>query len=99
MITICFCPMETRAENTVIVIDPGHSGKNHGAEWNGLMEKDLTMKVANAMLETLNEFEGVTVYLTHETERLKIAIAGYQRVCKDYNYPSSLRKMLETALR
>lgn len=69
MITICFCPMETRAENTVIVIDPGHSGKNHGAEWNGLMEKDLTMKVANAMLETLNEFEGVTVYLTHETDR------------------------------
>lgn len=69
MIATCFYPIEVEAENTVIVIDPGHSGKNHGAEWDGLMEKDLTMKVANAMLETLNEFEGVTVYLTHETDR------------------------------
>lgn len=34
-------------------------------------------------------------YLTHERERLSVAIAGYQKVCKKYNYGDSLEKMLE----
>ena len=38
--------------DTIIVIDPGHGGNdgtNLGAVYNGFMEKDLTLKVANAM--------------------------------------------------
>ncbi len=33
----------------VIVIDPGHGGKNLGADYNGFLEKEMNMTVANAM--------------------------------------------------
>ena len=55
----------------VIVIDPGHGGtgeKNIGAIYNGMTEKDLTMKVANAMKAELEKYENVTVYLTHDKD-------------------------------
>ena len=65
-----FNALDTKAANkpVVIVIDPGHGGvgeKNTGAIYNGLTEKDLTLKVANAMKTELEKFENVTVYLTH----------------------------------
>ncbi len=52
----------------VIVIDPGHGGtgeKNTGAIYYGMTEKDLTLKVANAMKAELEKYDNVTVYLTH----------------------------------
>lgn len=49
----------------IIVIDPGHSGENLGAEYNGYTEKDLNMVVALAMYEELQKYENVEVYLTH----------------------------------
>ena len=55
----------------VIVIDPGHGGtgeKNTGAIYNGMTEKDLTMKVAYAMKTELERYDNVTVYLTHTTD-------------------------------
>lgn len=52
-------------ENPVIVIDPGHGGKNLGADYNGFLEKEMNMVVANAMYEELSKYENVTVYLTH----------------------------------
>lgn len=49
----------------VIVLDPGHSGENLGAEYNGYTEKELNMVVALAMYEELKQFDNVEVYLTH----------------------------------
>lgn len=53
----------------VIVIDPGHGGENLGAEYDGYTEKDMTMAVARAMKEELEKYEGVVVYLTHDTDQ------------------------------
>ena len=50
--------------DVVIVIDPGHGGTNMGAKHNGVIEKEATMKVAVAMKEELEKYEGVVVYLT-----------------------------------
>lgn len=52
-------------EHPVIVIDPGHGGKNLGADYNGFLEKEMNLAVANAMYEELSKYENVTVYLTH----------------------------------
>lgn len=63
-------PGDVRADQPlVIVIDPGHGGENLGAEYGGYTEKDMTLVVARAMKEELEKYDGVTVYLTHETDQ------------------------------
>ena len=52
-------------ENIVIVIDPGHGGENLGGEYQSYTEKNMTLVTAKAMKERLEQFEGVSVYLTH----------------------------------
>lgn len=53
------------ADNSVIVvIDPGHGGENLGAEYEDYTEKEMTLIVAKAMKEELEQYEGITVYLT-----------------------------------
>ncbi len=69
-LVLCFCiQFNVTAEakrDVVIVIDPGHGGTNMGAKHNGVIEKEATMKVAIAMKEELEKYEGVVVYLTRE---------------------------------
>lgn len=48
----------------VIVIDPGHGGENHGGEYEDYTEKEMTLIVAKAMKEELEQYEGITVYMT-----------------------------------
>lgn len=55
-------------EPVIVVIDPGHGGENLGAEYDGYTEKHMTMAVARAMKEELEKYDGVVVYLTHETD-------------------------------
>ena len=50
----------------IVVIDPGHGGSNLGADYNGFLEKEMNLKVAEAMAQELRQYEGITVYLTHE---------------------------------
>ena len=52
----------------VIVLDPGHGGEQDGGNINAYLEKDMTLAVAKAMKEYLENFEGVTVYLTREDD-------------------------------
>lgn len=52
-------------DELILVIDPGHGGSNLGADYNGFLEKEMNMIVANAMCEELAKYDGVTVYLTH----------------------------------
>lgn len=61
--------MDVRAENVVVVIDPGHGGENLGGQWAGHDEKNLTMVTAQAMKEYLEMFDGITVYMTREDDR------------------------------
>lgn len=51
----------------VVVIDPGHGGKNLGADYNGFLEKEMNMTVARAMYEELCKYEDITVYMTHDS--------------------------------
>lgn len=52
----------------VVVIDPGHGGKDTGTSGNGFLEKDLNVDIAWAVTEFLRE-NGVTVYMTRETDK------------------------------
>lgn len=50
--------------NIIVVIDPGHGGENLGAEYEDYTEKEMTLIVAKAMKAELEQYEGITVYLT-----------------------------------
>ena len=58
-----------KQKDVVVVIDPGHGGKNLGGEYEDYTEKDMTMVVANAMKEELEKYEGITVYMTRTDDR------------------------------
>lgn len=53
----------------VVVIDPGHGGKNLGGEYEDYTEKEMTIVVANAMKEELEKYEGITVYMTRTGDK------------------------------
>ena len=52
----------------VVVIDPGHGGKNAGAIYGGYIEKTLTLNTAKAMKEELEKYDGIKVYLTRDSD-------------------------------
>ena len=51
----------------IVVIDPGHGGKDRGASANGLMEKDLNLAVALALKQEA-ERRGLSCVLTRATD-------------------------------
>lgn len=56
------------AEPVIVVIDPGHGGKNLGTEYLAIPEKQYTMVVAQHMKEQLEKYQNVKVYMTHSTD-------------------------------
>ncbi|PTY76970.1 N-acetylmuramoyl-L-alanine amidase [Heyndrickxia sporothermodurans] len=53
----------------IVVIDPGHGGKDPGACANGLKEKDVVLKISKFAKDYLEDgYEGVKVYLTRSTD-------------------------------
>lgn len=78
--------VEIFAKEVVVVIDPGHGGTAEPGEKasDGFVEKDLTLQTALAMKQTLEQFEGVTVYLTRSQDEVlspeqRVAIADASR--------------------
>ncbi|MDE7202983.1 MAG: N-acetylmuramoyl-L-alanine amidase [Lachnospiraceae bacterium] len=61
------------AESIVVVIDPGHGGKNLGTDYLPIPEKMYTMVVARHMKEELEKYQNVQVYLTH-TEDIDMSL-------------------------
>lgn len=60
---------ELPVEKLVIVLDPGHGGINdegkpEGGVYDGFVEKEMNLIVAEAMKAELEKYEDVTVYLT-----------------------------------
>lgn len=51
----------------VIVIDPGHGGKDSGAVGNGYMEKDIVLQISQELAEQLREV-GYTVQMTRNND-------------------------------
>lgn len=70
---------------TVIVIDPGHGGENKGADYNGLVEKSINMKTANAMYEELSKYENIKVYLSHTDIEIDMSLAERAEYAKSVN--------------
>lgn len=65
-----------------IFIDAGHGGKDPGAVGNGLLEKDLTLKIAKRVKELLAAYENVEVKMSRTgdtyptlSERARVANA------------------------
>ena len=55
----------TEKDKIVIALDPGHGGIQPGAVNGSLLEKNLTLKVANYIKEYLSEYDNIEVGLTH----------------------------------
>ena len=56
-----------RKSDVVVVLDPGHDAGHTGAYGNGVREEVATLKIAQACKEELEQYSGVTVYMTRET--------------------------------
>lgn len=68
----------------IIVIDPGHGGDNLGAEWNNVIEKDMTLFVAKCMRHELEKYDNVEVYLTREND-INLELNERADIAKKYN--------------
>ena len=55
---------QARTGNIVVALDPGHDSSDAGARGNGLKEEELTLKIANYCKEELEQYAGVSVYMT-----------------------------------
>lgn len=60
---------EPPRDNLVIVLDPGHGGmaddgRPEGGVYDGFVEKELNLILAEAMKDELEKYENVTVYMT-----------------------------------
>lgn len=86
MVCICAVPvLKAEAKDVVIVLDPGHGGKEAGAyrKWSGVeyREELLNLKIALYAKAELETYDGVKVYLTRSNNskymdretRIKIA--------------------------
>lgn len=51
----------------IIVIDPGHGGKDSGAVGNGFMEKEIVLQISKQLSEKLRAM-GYTVYMTRSND-------------------------------
>ena len=49
----------------LILLDPGHGGYQPGTVYNGVAERDVTLKVARYLKQYLEEYSNVEVALTH----------------------------------
>ena len=50
-----------------IVVDAGHGGTDSGAVGNGIIEKDLTLKISQYIFNRLKEL-GADVYITRDSD-------------------------------
>ena len=62
---------------------PGNRRSDGGASANGLVEKNLTLKIAQYCKEELEKYAGVTVYMTRSTD---VAVDLEERVQKAKNW-------------
>ena len=53
--------------NVVVVLDPGHDGTHGGSSANGFVEAQLNLKIAQYCKAELEQYRGVTVYMTRDS--------------------------------
>ena len=65
-----------RSGDIVVALDPGHDAWDAGARGNGLVEEELTLKIANYCKEELEQYAGVSVYMTRTGPECPYGIWG-----------------------
>lgn len=58
----------TGMKSVVVVLDAGHGGSDPGAQANGVVEKVVNLKIAQYCKAELEEYAGVTVYMTRNDD-------------------------------
>lgn len=70
MLSFFMLPITKAATNKtiILVLDPGHGGKMTGTVNNtlGIIERDVTLKIARYLRDYLNEYENIKVIMTHD---------------------------------
>ncbi|MBO4441382.1 N-acetylmuramoyl-L-alanine amidase [bacterium] len=73
-------PKSAKKSNKIIVIDPGHGGKDPGTVKGKVYEKDIVLKLAKKIRDVSKKYKGIEVRLTRDrdiflelAERAKIA--------------------------
>lgn len=68
MYTMANIVQASTQKEIVLVIDPGHGGKMTGTvnDKLGIVERDVTLKIARYLRDYLNEYEGIKVIMTHD---------------------------------
>jgi N-acetylmuramoyl-L-alanine amidase len=61
------CLMSARAGGTVVVLDPGHGGRDRGTMWAGVSEKTLTLNIAKKVEANLKA-RGIRTAMTRRTD-------------------------------
>ena len=51
----------------IVVIDPGHGGRDPGAVHNGIREADLVLTISHMVMEHLNQNPNIKAYMTRHT--------------------------------
>ncbi|MBO5302772.1 MAG: N-acetylmuramoyl-L-alanine amidase [Lachnospiraceae bacterium] len=67
----------------IIVLDPGLGGTDTGAQVNGIVEKTLNLKIAQYCKAELEQYTGVTVYLTRETDEVNPTLTERAQMAVD----------------
>lgn len=69
--------------DTIVVLDPGHGGSDPGASGNGLIEKELTLKIASYCKRELEKYYGVKVYMTRSSD-VGVGLEERVQIAKNY---------------
>ena len=60
----------------IVVIDPGHGGRQPGASHHGIVEKDLVLTISHMVMEYLNANPNIRAYMTRHDD---VTVANSQR--------------------
>jgi len=65
-----------------VLIDPGHGGRDHGTEKNGVTESSLVLNIAKQLDQRLSQDKRFRPYLTRSNDQL-ISLSNRARMAKD----------------
>jgi N-acetylmuramoyl-L-alanine amidase len=60
--------VDQKAAPAIVVVDPAHGGSDPGTKGDSVLEKDVTLAIANKMSALASEFSGLKVVLTRSSD-------------------------------
>ncbi|XOZ34979.1 N-acetylmuramoyl-L-alanine amidase [Halomonadaceae bacterium KBTZ08] len=76
---------DSKRRDVVVVVDAGHGGEDPGAIGpSGVQEKDVTLSLAQRMVERVDAMEGFQAYLTRKGDYY-IGLRKRTEIARDYN--------------